>query len=368
MLSNEKRAELDQIAQRVLQQLDGVPHEDLIQRLMASVLRMSSDNRRADLKIATSALEEMEHAFDILECFYHRRKVSIFGSARSRPDSEIYRQTREFSRQMAAQEYMVVTGAGPGVMAAGNEGAGRQNSFGLGIKLPFETGSNEFIAGDFKDISFKYFFTRKLAFLKDSHAVVCFPGGFGTLDEAFETLTLIQTGKAQLMPVVCLAPEGNPFWENWDRYIRETMLDQGMISAEDLSLYKVTHSVEEAVDEVCQFYRRYHSYRFLNEKMMVRLTSPVTLSELDFLNTEFSDIVETGRIESAESPHGEQFDQSLESLPALTFVFKWGRYGRLREMINWLNERATDCPTIAPEHGEGGRLPVETDRSNGVYH
>lgn len=365
MLSEEKQAELEQLAQRVIQQLEGVPHEDLIHRLLTSVLRMSSDNRRADLKIAASTLEEMEHAFDILERFYHRRKVSIFGSARSSPESDIYLQAKEFSYLMAAKGFMVITGAGPGVMAAGNEGAGRQNSFGLGIKLPFETGSNEFIAGDFKDISFKYFFTRKLAFLKDTHAVVCCPGGFGTHDEGFETLTLVQTGKAQLMPVVCLAPEGNPFWEYWDRYVRETMLAQGMISSADLSLYKVTHSVEEAVDEICHFYRRYHSYRFLNDKMVVRLTSPVTLSELDFLNAEFSDIVETGSIECCESPHGEHFDQSLESLPAITFDFKWGRYGRLREMINWLNDCDIDCPSIAPEHGEGGRLPVETDYPNG---
>lgn len=367
MLSDEKRAELEQLAQRVIQQLEGVPHEDLIHRLLTSVLRMSSDNRRADLKIAASTLEEMEHAFDILERFYHRRKVSIFGSARSATDSDIYLQAREFSHLMAVKGYMVITGAGPGVMAAGNEGAGRHNSFGLGIKLPFEAGSNEFIAGDYKDISFKYFFTRKLAFLKDTHAVVCCPGGFGTHDEGFETLTLVQTGKAQLMPVVCLAPEGNPFWENWDRYVRETMLAQGMISPADLNLYKVTHSAEEAVNEICRFYRRYHSYRFLHDKMVVRLTSGVTASELDTLNSDYSDILESGTFECCESPHGEHFDQSLESLPAITFKFQWGRYGRLREMINWLNSCESECPDVAPEHGEGGRLPVERDHLNGKH-
>lgn len=354
-----------ELANRVLDQLDGVPHDDLVHRLLASVLRMSSDNRRADLKIAASTLEEMEHSFDVLEKFYNRRKVSIFGSARSAPGSDIYDQAREFSRAIAQRDFMVITGAGPGVMAAGNEGAGRENSFGLGIKLPFETGSNEHIAGDLKDITFKYFFTRKLAFLKDSHAVVCCPGGFGTHDEGFETLTLVQTGKAQLMPVVCLAPEGNPFWQNWDRYVRETMLAQGMISAADLSLYKVTQSVEEAVEEICHFYRRYHSYRFLNDKMVVRLTTPVNEEELEYLNSEFCDLVESGVIECCESPHGERFDQSLESLPAITFKFQWGRYGRLREMINWLNDCEADCPEVAPEHGEGGRLPVERDLNGG---
>jgi predicted Rossmann-fold nucleotide-binding protein len=246
-------------------------------------------------------------------------------------------------------------------MEAGNEGAGRENSFGLGIRLPHETGSNPHIAGDVKDITFKYFFTRKLAFLKDSHAVVCCPGGYGTHDEGFETLTLMQTGKAQLMPVVCLAPEGNPFWINWDNYVKETLLAQGMISPADLSLYKVTQSVEEAVDEICHFYRRYHSYRFVNEKIVVRLTQPISPAELDHLNSEYSDLLEKGTVEPCESPHGKRFDQSLESLPAITFHFRWGRYGRLREMINWLNDCEVDCPDIAPEHGEGGRLPVEQD-------
>ena len=361
MLSKEKREELEQLAGQVLHQLDGVPHDDLIQRLLSSVLRMSSDNRRADLKIAASTLEEMEHSFDVLELFHDRRKVSIFGSARSAPDSQIYKQAKDFSQLMAEKNLMVITGAGPGVMAAGNEGAGRENSFGLGIRLPHETGSNEYIAGDIKDITFKYFFTRKLAFLKDSHAVVCCPGGYGTHDEGFETLTLIQTGKAQLMPVICLAPEGNPFWENWDKYVRETLLAQGMISEADLSLYKVTHCIHEAAKEITHFYRRYHSYRFLNEKLIVRLTKAVSEEELDYLNSNYADILVDGRITACDAPHGAPFDQNLGKLPALTLPFKMGRYGRLREMINWLNDCNADCPDVAPEHGEGGRLPVEID-------
>lgn len=361
MLSNEKRDELNSMVGEIMGQLNGVPHDDLIRRLLGAVLRMSNDNRRADLKIAAATLEEMEHAFDVLELFCDRRKVSIFGSARSSEDSDIYRQAHDFSAQMALRNFMVITGAGPGVMAAGNQGAGRDNSFGLGIRLPHETGSNPYIAGDVKDITFKYFFTRKLAFLKDSHAVVCCPGGFGTHDEGFETLTLIQTGKAQLMPVVCLAPEGNPFWTNWDKYVRETLLEQGMISPADLSLYKVTHSVSEAVEEICHFYKRYHSYRFVNEQLVVRLTAPVTEDELDYLNTEYADLLESGRFTAGESPHGEQFDSSLESLPAVCFPFRMGRYGRLREMIDWLNNCDTVCLDVAPEHGEGGRLPVEQD-------
>ena len=362
MLSPEKRQEFQKMADNILENLDTVPHNDLVNRLLSSVLRMSSDNRRADLKIAAATLEEMEHAFDVLELYTDRRKVSIFGSARSPVEGDVYRQAHDFSKAISERDFMVITGAGPGVMAAGNEGAGRENSFGLGIRLPHEFGSNEHILGDIKDITFKYFFTRKLCFLKDSHAVVLCPGGFGTHDEGFETLTLIQTGKAQLLPVVCLAPEGNPFWENWDQYVKETMLKQGMISPADLSLYKVTHSIEEACEEISHFYRRYHSSRFDQQRnLVVRLTSPVTDSELSTLNEDFSDIVESGTIERCESLHGESFDVSLESLPAVKFHFKFGKYGRLREMIDWLNDCDAECPDIGPERGEGGRLPIETD-------
>lgn len=365
MHSPEKREHFHNLAQQMLAKLGVVPHEDLVQRLLASVLRMSGDARRADLKIAAATLEEMEHAFDVLELFSRQRKVSIFGSARSSEDGEIYRQAREFAHAISEHNFMVITGGGPGVMAAGNEGAGRENSFGLGIKLPHELGSNEHIAGDIKDIHFKYFFTRKLAFLKDSHAVVLCPGGYGTHDEGFETLTLIQTGKAQLLPVVFLAPEGNPFWHDWEDYVRNTVLKQGMISEADLSLYKITHSVEEACREVCHFYHRYHSSRFQGKDLVVRLTTPVNEEELETLNEQFSDIVEKGSIVCCESPHGDDFDASLESLPALRFRFAFGAYGRLRQMIDLLNDSCAECPVVAPDIGEGGRLPTETDQVTG---
>lgn len=362
MHSPEKREHFNNLAQQMMDKLGVVPHEDLVQRLMSSVLRMSGDARRADLKIAAAALEEMEHAFDVLELFSRQRKVSIFGSARSPGDSDIYLQAKQFAKAISDRDYMVITGGGPGVMAAGNEGAGRDNSFGLGIKLPHELGSNEHIAGDLKDIHFKYFFTRKLAFLKDSHAVVLCPGGYGTHDEGFETLTLIQTGKAQLLPVVFLAPEGNRFWQDWDAYVRETLLKQGMISEADLSLYKVTHSIDEAVREVCHFYHRYHSSRFHGKDLVVRLTTAVNDEELETLNSDFSDIVESGVIERCHSPHGDDFDASLESLPALRFRFAFGKYGRLRQMIDLLNDSCAECPVVGPDIGEGGRLPTETDQ------
>lgn len=362
-MHNVRRDRFETLISSLVDELDGAPQKERFRCLLEAAARMIGDNRLADLKITSTTIDEMERSFNVLGLHSQRRKVSVFGSARSTEDSEIYLQAKEFSRLIAAKDYMVLTGAGPGVMAAGNEGAGRENSFGLGIRLPHETGSNRFIAGDVKDITFKYFFTRKLAFLKDSHAVVCCPGGFGTHDEVFEALTLIQTGKAQLMPVICIAPEGNPFWTNWDLYVRETLLKQGMISPADLSLYQITHDVDEAVNEIVTFYRRYHSYRFVNNNLIVRLTSPVTAEELEHLNQYYSDLLESGAIETAESPHGERFDSSLESLPALKIHFKMGRFGRLREMIDWLNSCDVDCPEVAPERGEGGRLPVEKDET-----
>lgn len=364
MHAPEKRQYFDNLAAQMMTKLGVVPHEDLVQRLLASVLRMSGDARRADLKIAAATLEEMEHSFDVLELFSRQRKVSLFGSARSAPEGEVYQQACEFARAISARDYMVITGAGPGVMEAGNEGAGRENSFGLGIKLPHELGSNPHIAGDLKDIHFKYFFTRKLAFLKDSHAVALCPGGYGTHDEGFETLTLIQTGKAQLLPVVFLAPEGNGFWHEWDAYVRNTLLGQGMISPADLSLYKITHSIEEACHEICHFYHRYHSSRFVGKDLVIRLTTRVTDEELETLNTDFADIVEKGSIERCESPQGDDFDSGLEGLPSLKFRFVFGAYGRLREMIDLLNDSCAECPLVAPDIGEGGRLPTETDRAS----
>lgn len=349
------------LAQDVLRQVDHKTHDQLVLRMLCSVLRMSEDGRLADLKLTAAALEELERAFDVLAIFSNARKVALFGSARTPRESPIYQQAMEFARAISQREFMLITGAGPGVMAAGNEGAGRDNSFGMNISLPFETSANEFIDGDYKLLEFKYFFTRKLAFLKDSHAVVLCPGGFGTLDEGCEALTLIQTGKAQLMPLVCLHPPGSGFWDGWDQYVKSSLLGNGMISADDLHLYRVTDSVTEACDEICRFYRRYHSMRFHEGYLLMRLTSAVGDEELDELNQNFSDVVQEGVIERSCGPQSEHFDYHVKPLPHLRFRFRWGRNGRLRQMINWLNDSPVEASPLPPERGEGGRLPVETD-------
>lgn len=357
----EERERYHELATEVLERLERTGHSELVLRMLCSVLRQSEDGRYADLKLVAAALEEMERAFDVLEIYSDARKVAIFGSARCPREGAIYQQARELAARIVERDFMVITGAGPGVMAAGNEGAGRERSFGMNITLPFETAANEFINNDFKLLEFKYFFTRKLAFVKDSHAVVLCPGGFGTMDEGFEVLTLVQTGKAQLMPIVCLHPEGSGFWDDWDAWVKNTLLPHGMISQDDLSLYKVTTSVEEACEEIANFYRRYHSMRYHEGALLLRLNSEISQQEVDELNTSFGDILTQGQIERVAAPEEESFDRHLAPAPHLRLNYRFGRSGRLRQLINAINAKPVPSHQRPPERGEGGRLPVETD-------
>lgn len=359
--SDDERHKYHQLALEFLDRLDRTAHQDLILRMLSSVLRQSEDERQPDLKLIASTLEELEHAFDVLEIFSDARKVAVFGSARCPEDSAVYRQARDFAAEIVKRDFMVITGAGPGVMAAGNEGAGRERSFGMNISLPFETHANRFIDGDYKLLNFKYFFTRKLAFVKDSHAAVLCPGGFGTMDEGFEVLTLVQTGKAQLMPIVCLHPEGSGFWDDWHAYNQKTLIGQGFISPDDLHLYKVTTSIQEACDEIAGFYRRFHSMRYYQDALLLRLTSEVGDAELDEINTKFSDIVTKGSIERFSIPDEAPFDKHVKPLPHLRLNYRFGRSGRLRQLVNYLNSHDPTAPILPPERGEGGRLPIETD-------
>lgn len=362
----EERERYHHLASEVLERLDRTQHMDLVLRMLCSVLRQSEDGRYADLKLVAAALEEMERAFDVLEIYSDARKVAIFGSARSPKEGDIYRQARDFAAKIVERDFMVITGAGPGVMAAGNEGAGRERSFGMNITLPFETAANEFINHDFKLLDFKYFFTRKLAFVKDSHAVVLCPGGFGTMDEGFEVLTLVQTGKSQLMPIICLHPEGSGFWDDWDAWVRKTLLPHGMISPDDLCLYKVTTSVDEACEEISNFYHRYHSMRYHDGALLLRLSSEISQEEVDELNQAFGDILTSGQIERVAAPETSAFDRHLKPAPHLRLHYRFGRSGRLRQLVNAINAKPGPTQPLPPERGEGGRLPVETDP--GLHH
>ncbi len=260
--------------------------------------------------------------------------MSIFGSARTQPNDLTYQTAQRFSQGMAQAGWMVITGAGDGIMRAGHGGAGREASFGVAIRLPFETSANEVIAGDAKLITFRYFFTRKLMFMWQAHAVVLFPGGFGTHDEGFEALTLIQTGKAPIAPVVMVDREGGSYWREWDHYVHRQLLGAGMISEQDLNLYYITDDPQKAVNHILHFYRNYHSQRFVQDTLVLRMLRPLTEAQVDQLNDEFADLVYSGRIEQGKALEHER--EHLD-LPRLYFEFTKRDYGRLRLLVDRIN-------------------------------
>lgn len=311
---------------------------DLIFELVTSALRLASDGAdRGDLKIANAALKEMRHAFHVFAPYRAARKVAIFGSARTQPEDPLYRQTRRFATAMATLDWMVVTGAGPGIMEAGIEGAGAENAFGVSIVLPFETATSQFMADDPKLMNFRYFFTRKLEFIKESDAFVLLPGGYGTLDEAFELLTLLQTGKAQPAPVIMLDVPGGTYWEHWQKFVDGELERSGYVSPDDDHLFCVTDDVQVAVDEVLRFYANYQSQRFVKGRLVLRMRQAPTAEELQVLNRDFVDIVVRGDIEVIDATGDEIADDDHVDLARLAFRFDRHGWARLRMLIDRLN-------------------------------
>jgi hypothetical protein len=265
------------------------------------------------------------------------RKCAVFGSARIAEGDDAYTSAQDFAAEIATEGWMVITGAGPGIMEAGHAGAGAENSFGVNIVLPFETGANPVIAEDPKLVNYRYFFTRKLMFVKESHGFALLPGGFGTMDEAFELLTLMQTGKTNLAPVVLLDPPGGSYWPNWRRFVESELVEGGLIGPDDLDLVTITDSVEVAVEDICRFYRTFHSQRFVGSRLILRLERDLADQELEALNDEFSDIVEKGVIERAEPTDAERRDRDEVDRPRIALRFDRRRWARLRQLINQLN-------------------------------
>lgn len=314
-------------------------HSELIDEIKETADKLGADGAtRGDLKILSRALRELRYAFKVFTPYRRNRKVTVFGSARTKPGSPEWKQAELFGKRIAEEGWMVVTGAGGGIMEAAHAGSGREMAMGLNILLPFEQEANPIIAGDDKLVNLKYFFTRKLLFVKEVHAVVSCAGGFGTQDEAFETLTLVQTGKRDLMPMVFLEAPGGTYWKNWLEYIRTELLDKGMISPADMSLFKVTDDVEEAVDEVLGFYSVYNSMRFVRDKLVLRLHRSPGDELIERLNDEFVDIVESGKIERAEPHKLESDDDHLTELPRIAFDFNRRGVGRLRQLVDVLNK------------------------------
>ncbi len=315
--------------------------DDLIQRIKHSADQLASDGpARGDLKILSRALRELRHAFKVFSPYRRHRKVTVFGSARTQPDQPAYEQAVKFGRAMAEQHWLVVTGAASGIMEAGHVGAGRTNSMGLNILLPFEQEANSVIAGDHKLVHMKYFFTRKLMFVKECHALVCLPGGFGTLDEALEVLTLLQTGKRDMVPVVLLDAPGGSYWEDLHCFIRRQLLAGGMISEEDLSLYLITDDYQRAVDEILQFYRVYHSMRYVKDRLVLRLQQELSQPPLSAINEQFVDVLAEGQFVQTAALSEERDEPELKHLPRLVFAFDRRSLGRLRQLIDFINREA----------------------------
>jgi hypothetical protein len=331
-------AELDQAVAELVDRLGVGRNEDLVFELVTSALRLGLDGAsRGDLKVANTALKELRYAFQVFAPYRAARKVSIFGSARTLPDDPLYDQARRLAAALAEREWMVITGAGPGIMTAGIEGAGVENAFGVTIRLPFEATTSEFLAGDPKLVNFRYFFTRKLTFVKESDGFALLPGGYGTLDEAFETLTLIQTGKAQPAPIVLLDVPGGTYWHRWLEFVEAELEQRHWISPEDLKLVLVTDDVDVAVEELTGFYANYHSMRFVEGNIVLRMRHAPDDEQLAALNDVFADIVVKGRIERAPATKIEVRDKDFPELDRVIFRFDRRSWARLRELINALN-------------------------------
>ena len=318
----------------------GVPAQTrgFVQQMLTTVLKLHEDGAPVgDLKITNSALKELRYGFKVFALYREVRKVTVFGSARTSQTDPAAEAARQFGRRMVEAGWMGVTGAGAGIMGAAQEGAGAERSFGLNIRLPFEQEANPWIASDPKLITFKYFFTRKLFLLKEAHAFALFPGGFGTMDETFEALTLLQTGKSTIVPIVFVEAGPRPYWRTWDAWLRGTQVEQGFIAPGDLSFYRIVDSVEDAVREVEGFYRVFHSMRIVGDNLVFRLTRQLTSADLAEIQERFDDILK-GRVDQVSGPVPQELPEFVD-LPRLIIPFTRTSYSRLRQLIDFINAR-----------------------------
>ena len=314
------------------------PPEDLVQTIKDYADKLAADgSSRGDLKVISRTIRELRYAFKVFAPFRKKRKVTVFGSARTPVSDPGYQEAVHLGRAFAQAGWLVVTGAAHGIMEAGHVGAGREASMGLNIILPFEQAANPIIAGDPKLVHMKYFFTRKLMFVKECDAVVCLPGGFGTLDEAMEVITLLQTGKRDMVPVVLLDPPGGKYWQGLMDFVTSHLLATRMISPEDLHLFKLCTSHEDAVAEILQFFRVYHSMRYVRNQLVLRLNEALDQPLLDLISAEFPDLLASGQFEQRAALPLEHDDPDLVAKPRLVFHFNRRNFGRLRLLIDAIN-------------------------------
>lgn len=330
---------VDDLIDKVIEQAGGSAYGHLLKDIMVTAIKLQEDEiGRGDVRLMTIALKELRYAFKIFQPFKHVRKAAIFGSARIPKDTREYKQARDFAKAIVDRGWMVITGAASGIMQAGNEGAGRQNSFGVNIQLPFEQEANEYILQDQKLINFKYFFTRKLMFMSESDATALFPGGFGTHDEGFETLTLVQTGKTNPRPIVCIDPPGSQYWSLWKHYLEKELMEKKLIDPTDMKLIHFTHDVDDAVDYMSNFYRNYHSCRYIKHQFVMRLKNPISRLRLQQINKKFSDLLVSGSFKQMLKPfEEEEAEEHTHDLARLVFHFKRNHFARLTMLIHELN-------------------------------
>ena len=335
---NQRRRERTEAIERFVREYAPCENEDLLREMMVTICRLSADRvDRGDLKILNTALKELRYAFKVFTPYATIPKVSIFGSARTPEDHPQYLEAKKFAELIGREGWMVITGAGGGIMRAGHHGASRESSFGVSIELPFEQATNDLIADDAKLVNFKYFFTRKLMFIKEAEAVVLFPGGFGTQDEGFEALTLIQTAKTSPVPVVLCDAPGGTYWQHWRKYVKAELLGNGMLDPADMNLFHVTDHAEDAVAEILKLYRRFHSMRYVWDQLVIRMNSPVSDELLTELTQQFADILMNKPVEQRHEPLPEEYGLFPDKL-RLVMNFDRRNTGRLRALINRINE------------------------------
>ncbi len=329
---------LDELIDQILAMCD-IHHPEIIREMVISALKTGQENDYlADLKMLRTTMKEMRYTSKLFGPYRDRKKVTIFGSARTEPEDPVYQKCVTFSRQLVRLGYMVITGGGPGIMQAGNEGAGAENSFAVNIRLPFEQETNPVMQNSPNVITYKYFFNRKVAFLKEAEAVALFPGGFGTLDEAMETLTLMQTGKNPPIPLILIDDDDGSYWGPWFELIKVTMLQRGMISGLDMSLFTITRDPFEAAQVIHDFYRVYHSSRWVDSQLVIRLNKQLHAEQVSILASEFSEIIEKGSQLRVTAALPEEYDQpDLLDLPRLVFRFNRSNYGLLKAFLRRLN-------------------------------
>lgn len=338
-------AQIDELINRVVPvRANGTRDTELVHEIINTALKLVKDNtNRGDVKIMNTALKELRYSFLVFDPYRDYQKVAVYGSARTDPSAANYKLAEEFGRRMAQEHnWMVITGAGPGIMEAANKGAGSDASFGVNIRLPFEAGANEYLSPG-KVINFKYFFTRKVQFVKESNAFALFPGGFGTMDEVFELLTLVQTGKSDMHPIVMLDADGSGYWDAWVSMCR-VLEQQNMISPHDANLYKVAANLDEAIDEIINFFRVYHSQRYVDGKLVLRLNSEIPDDLVTALSAEYADIIQSGTITKVPTSQAEIDTDDVVDLPRISFDFDRQGFGRLRSLIDELNTSGIDTP------------------------